>query len=100
MSNDFRSDFDFMNFTNSDIISCSPADSTPIWIIVGALLFVVITALAVYYGKRFYYNSAISPNTYIYNVVARYRSQPSYKKVDRKVYDGDARIDVFENWKI
>ena len=87
-------------YSNSDGISCPPADSTLILLIASAVLFAVIAAVTVYYGKRFYYNSAISPNIHFYNVVARYRSQPRYKNVDRKVNDRDARIDVLREFEI
>jgi len=86
-------------YSNSDGISCPPADSTLILLIASAVLFAV-AAVTVYYGKRFYYNSAISPNTHFDNVVARYRSQPRYKNVDRKVNDRDARIDVLREFEI
>ena len=89
-----------MNFTNSYVISCPPADITLILRIASAALFAVIATVTVYYGKRFYYNSAISPNIHFYNVVARYRSQPRYKNVDRKVNDRDARIDVLREFEI
>ena len=83
-----------MNFTN--LKSCPPVDSTLIFLIVGAVLFAVITALSIYYGRRFYFNSLMLSNTHIYNVVARYRSQSSYKNVDRKVNDRDDRSAAFE----
>ena len=65
--NDFGlSSYGLMNFSNSDIFSCPPVYTRmSLLLIVGIVIIAVIAILALYYGRRFYYNS----------LVARHRSQ-------------------------